>query len=62
MNLFREIKERRSILFGMKLTEPEAEWLRARAVQDGLSKSSFVRKLLADLASNIGNEVGQGRG
>lgn len=50
--LFREIKEPRSFLFGMKITKSESDWLRARAMREGLSKSSLVRKLLAELASN----------
>jgi len=59
MNLFKEIKERRCILFGMKLTKSEGEWLRTKALKAGVSKSSFVRKLLADLASNDGYSVVQ---
>ena len=59
MNLFKEIKEQRCILFGMKLTKSEGEWLRTKALKAGVSKSSFVRKLLADLASNEGYSVAQ---
>jgi hypothetical protein len=59
--LFVEIKERRSILFGMKITKSEAEWLRRKAKQQGLSKSSLVRKLLADLA-NKGDTLDEKRG
>jgi hypothetical protein len=47
MDLFREGKEHRSFLFGIKLTKSEAEWLQAKAMKAGVSKSSFVRKLLA---------------
>ena len=59
MELFKEIKEPRSILFGMKVSKAEVEWLRTRALKAGVSKSSFVRKLLADLASNEGYSVAQ---
>lgn len=62
MNLFREIKEPRSILFGMKLTKSEGEWLRTRALKEGLSKSSFVRRLLANSASGEGDDATQKRG
>jgi hypothetical protein len=60
--LFRKLQEPRSILFGMKMTKSEAKWLRERAVKEGSSRSSVVRKLLADLARNEGDEVRQERG
>jgi hypothetical protein len=60
MDLFRD-KVPRSILFGMKLTRLESEWLQTRALKEGLSKSSLVRKLLAELASNEGEDAGQKR-
>lgn len=55
MELFKEIKEPRSLLFGMKLTKSEAEWLRTRAMKAGVSKSSFVRKLLANIVAKEGH-------
>jgi hypothetical protein len=57
MNLFKEIKEQRCILFGMKLTKSEGEWLRTKALKAGVSKSSFVRRLLAELARKEGHIV-----
>jgi len=54
--LFREIREPRSIVFGMKMTKSEAEWLQARAMKAGVSKSSFVRKLLAGIVDKGGHE------
>ena len=62
MSLFREIKEPRSILFGMKLNISESQWLRARAAKEGVSKSSLVRRLLADLASKEAETARQKRG
>jgi len=55
MNPFKEFKEPRSVLFGMKITKSEAEWLRIRALQEGVSKSSFVRKLLANIVGKEGH-------
>ena len=59
MELFKEIKESRPILFGMKVSKAEVEWLRTRALKAGVSKSSFVRRLLAELASSKGHVVAQ---
>ena len=62
MNLFKEIKEPRSILFGMKITKSEAEWLRTRALKERLSRSSLVRSLLAALANKEDDDKSQKRG
>ena len=62
MELFKEIKEPRSILFGMKVSKAEVEWLRTRALKEGVSKSSFVRRLLANSASGEGDDATQKRG
>ncbi len=59
MDLFKEIKEPRSLLFGMKITRSEAEWLRSSAMREGVSKSSFVRKLLASIVGKEDHAVGQ---
>jgi hypothetical protein len=59
--LFNEIREPRCLLFGMKLTKSEAEWLRRTAQQQGLSRSSLVRRLLADVANKEDIHAGQER-
>jgi len=62
MRLFSEIKEPRSILFGMKLNKSESQWLQSRAAKEGLSKSSLVRKLLAELVKKEAESVRRERG
>ena len=62
MGLLKEIKEPRSILFGMKISRAELEWLRTKALKAGVSKSSFVRRLLANSASGEGDDATQKRG
>jgi hypothetical protein len=57
--LFREIKDPRCILFGMKTTKTEADWLRTRALTEGISKSALVRRLLADVANKDGDNASQ---
>jgi hypothetical protein len=54
---FKEMKNPRCILFGMKTTKTEADWLRARALQEGISKSAFVPRLLARIANQEGETL-----
>ena len=62
MDLFKAVNEPRSILFGMKMNRPEITWLREKAAEKGLSKSSFVRKVLEDFARKEAEDVNKERG